>query len=291
MTNLSKNKLRSFAYLGAFTLVSPLIAQEIPKEATPEAIIEAAAKAAVEAEAQKDSTPPMDPAQVKESMSYGLGFQNGEQFGAYGFVAEDFDKEAYIAGLIASLSGEDFGRNDQTYEKAMSAFQKIVTEREIALAKANEATEKKFLVENGKREGVVTTKSNLQYEILTKGTGKTYTPPAALGENPQAIDTTTNFLLHCTGKLLDGTVVMKTPVGEPFPFDLNVLPGIAEALQIMPVGSKWKLFIPSSLAFGAQRQGPKIAPSSMLVYEVELTDIQTKPAPQLQGIPHPIIPQ
>ena len=311
MTNLSKHKLRNIAsYCGALTLASatPLFAhinskgeihlhpkvelpkkvstekapdKEIPKEASPEAIIEAASKAAAETEAKEN--PPMDPALAKKTFSYGLGYQNGEQFGAYGFIPDDFDKEAYLTGLIASLSGEDFGKNNESYQKAMTTFQKIVTDREIALAKANEVAEKEFMEKNGKREGVITTESKLQYEILKKGTGKTYTPPADM----QAPDQSTEFLVHCSGSLLDGTTIMKTPKGEPFPFNLNALPGITEALQIMPIGSKWKLYIPSALAFGQQRQGPKIEPSSTLIYELELTDIKTKPtpAPQMPGLP------
>ena len=291
MNVLSKNTRFTIAsFCVAITLTSPLFAQEIPKEATPEAIIEAVNKAA-QAQAEKEATPPMDPAQLKESVSYGLGFQNGEQFGAYGFSTEDIDKEAYIMGLIASLSKQEFGQNEKTYQKAMGEFQKIVSDREVALAKINEAAEQKYMEENGKREGVITTESKLQYEILTKGTGKTYTPPAADPQNPQQLDQTTTFLIHCNGKLLDGTLIMETLENEPFPFDLNVLPGIAEALKIMPIGSKWKLYIPSSLAFGPQRQGPKIAPSSMLIYEIELTDIQKKEASQFQGIPSPIIPR
>jgi len=294
MNNLTKSKLRSFAsFCGAFALVSPLFAQEeVPEEATPEAIIEAISKAAAEAEAkEKEVVPPMDPTLLKKSISYGFGFQQGEQFGAYGFAIEDFDKEAYITGLIASMSGKDFGQDEETYQKAMSEFQRIVADREVALAKANEAAEKKFLEENGKREGVVTTESKLQYEILTTGTGKTYKAPPADPQNPHQVDQNTKFLIHCNGKLLDGTLVMETLDDEPYLFDLNVLPGIAEALQIMPVGSKWKLYIPASLAFGPQRQGPKIQPSSMLIYELELTDIISEPTPQLQGIPSPIIPQ
>jgi len=163
----------------------------------------------------------MDPVESKLTRSYGLGYQNGQQFGAYGFIDEDIDKEAYITGLIESMTGKEFGKDEDSFQQAMTEFQTIVTDREIALAKANEAAEKEFMEKNGKREGVITTASKLQYEILTKGTGKTYTAPAQLVDQTgaQIPDQTTEFLVNSTGTLLDGSFIMKTPEGEPFTFD------------------------------------------------------------------------
>lgn len=223
---------------------------------------------------------------LQQKISYGLGFQNGEQFASYGFNADDLDKEAYIKGLIDALMKKDFGNDPAAYEQAMKDFDKIVTTREQALAKANEAAEKAFLETNGKRKEVVTTATGLQYEIIKKGDGKSYTPPAG---NTEKTDQTTQFYLICNGKLLDGTEFTQTPKDKPTPFTLQIIPGLAEALKMMPIGSKWKIYIPAELGFGELRQGPKISPKSMLTYELELTDIKAgEPAP---NIPQLLIPK
>jgi FKBP-type peptidyl-prolyl cis-trans isomerase len=223
---------------------------------------------------------------LQENMSYGLGFQNGEQFASYGFIAEDIDRDAYIKGLIDALLKKDFAKDPIAYDQAMKAYNKIVTMREQGLAAANEAAEKAFLEKNADREKVVTTASGLQYEILKQGEGKKYSPPEGIADG---VDPTTQFYLICTGTLLDGTVFTQTPDDEPIPFDFQVIPGLAEALKMMPVGSKWKLYLPAKLGFGDLRQGPKISPKSMLVYEVELTDIKTREVPPNQ--PQPLIPR
>jgi FKBP-type peptidyl-prolyl cis-trans isomerase len=223
---------------------------------------------------------------VKKVMSYGLGFQNGEQFSSYGFIADDVDKEAYIKGLIEALMKKDFGKDPVAYDQAMKAYDKIVSTRERGLAEANQAAEKAFMEKNTKRKEVITTDSGLQYEILKAGTGKKYTAPEG-AEN--GMDQTTEFHIMCTGMSLDGTVFMKTPGDAPIPFDLQVIQGLSEALKIMPIGSKWKLYIPAALGFGDLRQGPKISPKSMLIYEVELAEIKTiAPLPKQ---PQPLVPR
>jgi len=239
-------------------------------------------------EKQVEEAPAVDASKHQANMSYGLGFQNGEQFASFGFAAEDLDKDAYTKGLMAALMKKDFEQDPKEYDAAMKAYDKIVQEREKALANANEAAEKTFLEENGKREGVITTPSGLQYEILTKGTGKTYQAPKVTSNG---MDTFTEFHLKTEGSLLDGTVFMETPENESIPFSLNVIPGLAEALKIMPVGSKWKIYVPAKLGFGDQRQGPKISPKSLLTYELELTDIKKKAMNMPQGHPMPIVPR
>lgn len=241
--------------------------------------------------AQENGNPVVetDPKKVQQDLSYGLGFQNGEQFASYGFNADDVDKDAYIKGLLDALMKKDFGKKPGDYDKAMQAYDKIVTLREQGLAKANEAAEKAFLETNGKREGVITTASGLQYEILKKGEGKTYVAPDKNEANPNGADETTEFHLVTTGTLLDGTVFTQTPADKPTPFNLAVIPGLAEALKMMPVGSKWKLYLPAKLGFGELRQGPKISPKAMLIYEVELFDIKTVEVQP--NFPQPLIPR
>ncbi len=117
----------------------------------------------------------------------------------------------------------------------------------------------KFLAENGKRAGVTTLASGLQYEVITAGTG----------EKPTL---TSQVTTHYTGTLLDGTVFdSSVQRGEPATFPVNgVITGWTEALQLMPVGSKWKLFIPSTLAYGDRGAGGAIGPNETLIFEIEL---------------------
>jgi FKBP-type peptidyl-prolyl cis-trans isomerase len=121
----------------------------------------------------------------------------------------------------------------------------------------------KYLAENGKRAGVTTTASGLQYEVLKEGTG-----PKPTADNTVKV--------HYHGTTIDGSVFdSSVDRGEPVTFGLGqVIKGWTEALQLMPVGSKWKIYIPSELGYGEQAAGPKIKPNSVLVFEVELIGIE-----------------
>ncbi len=88
------------------------------------------------------------------------------------------------------------------------------------------------------------------------------------------------FLVNYRGTLLDGTEFDKSPDGQPIPLTLQVIPGFGEALKSMPIGSKWKVFIPAKLAYGQQRQSAKIEPNSALIFELELTEIRKRQMPQ-----------
>lgn len=137
-------------------------------------------------------------------------------------------------------------------------LQKVKSSKASAAKKAGEA----FLAENKKKPGVVTLPSGLQYEIMKKGDGPI---PAA----------TDKVKCHYHGTLIDGTVFdSSVDRGQPAEFPVNgVIQGWVEALQLMPVGSKWKLFIPSNLAYGDNAAGPKIPGGSTLIFEVELLEI------------------
>jgi FKBP-type peptidyl-prolyl cis-trans isomerase len=131
----------------------------------------------------------------------------------------------------------------------------------------NKEAGKKFLADNGKRSGVTTTASGLQYEVLKTGTG-----PKPTAENTVKV--------HYHGTTIDGKVFdSSVDRGEPVTFGLGqVIKGWTEALQLMPVGSKWKIYIPSELGYGEQAAGPKIKPNSTLIFEVELISIEPTPA-------------
>ncbi|RAK03165.1 FKBP-type peptidyl-prolyl cis-trans isomerase FklB [Larkinella arboricola] len=132
-------------------------------------------------------------------------------------------------------------------------------------AEANKKVGEQYLEENKKKPGIMTTASGLQYEIVKAGTGP----------KPAATDT---VKAHYTGRLIDGTVFdSSVERGQPLEIPVNqVIQGWSEALQLMPVGSKWKLFIPSTLAYGSQGAGPQIGPNSTLVFDIELLDIVKK---------------
>jgi FKBP-type peptidyl-prolyl cis-trans isomerase len=131
----------------------------------------------------------------------------------------------------------------------------------------NKEAGKKFLADNGKKSGVTTTASGLQYEVIKTGTGP----------KPTAANT---VKVHYHGTTIDGKVFdSSVDRGEPVTFGLGqVIKGWTEALQLMPVGSKWKIYIPSELGYGEQAAGPKIKPNSVLIFEVELISIEPTPA-------------
>ena len=136
----------------------------------------------------------------------------------------------------------------------MRARKSAANSRETNLAAA-----KAYLAENGKKEGVVTTASGLQYQVLVAGKGP----------KPSPTDTVTT---HYTGTLIDGTVFdSSVERGSPASFPVNgVIPGWVEALQLMPVGSKWRIVVPPELAYKERGAGNRIGPNEALIFEVEL---------------------
>lgn len=234
----------------------------------------------------QDATPPaaapapqLTDAEVKDISSYILGLQSSQRFGASGLTSDDVDMEAFGKGFTAGLTGEQPAYPEAQLRAAMEALGKKVQARQEKLAEANLAAGNAFLAENGKREGVTTTASGMQYEVLKKGGDKKYTAPEG-----GADDNGTRFMVNYRGTLIDGTEFDKSPEGQPFPMTLQVIPGFKEALTSMTVGSKWKIFLPANLAYGARPAGPKIGANSALIFELELVDIQKAPAPE-PGIP------
>lgn len=155
--------------------------------------------------------------------------------------------------------------SETVVDEASATVEEQAVENEPPVQEAMTPAEKNladgaaFLIENGEREGVVTLPSGLQYEIMNEGSGA----------SPGPTDMVTT---HYHGTLIDGTVFdSSVERGEPIEFGVNqVIAGWTEALQLMNTGAKWKLFIPSSLAYGPQQRGPVIGPNSTLVFEVEL---------------------
>ena len=187
-------------------------------------------------------------------------------------VKDDVDIKALEAGLDTVFAGgtsvlDDAAREQIKNTVAEKLQKKQLEERTATANKAKEEGEK-FLAENGKKDGVKTTASGLQYQVLTEGKG----------DSPKATDTVT---VHYKGTLLNGeTFDSSYDRGQPVSFPLqNVIPGWTEGLQLMKPGAKYKFVIPSALAYGERGAGVKIGPNSTLVFEVELISVgEPKPA-------------
>ncbi len=199
-----------------------------------------------------------------DRISYALGLSMGNNFRASGI--ETINVADFADGVAAVFSGKDL---KMTYDEAKEEIRKYFTamqERQQAeAAKVGEQNRKlgeAYLADNAKRPGIVTTASGLQYEVLTQGDGPV---PAA----------TDQVKVHYTGRLIDGTVFdSSVERGEPATFGVTqVIPGWVEALQLMPVGSKCRLHIPSALAYGPNGAGGVIGPDATLIFDVELLEI------------------
>ena len=192
----------------------------------------------------------------KFSYAIGLGIgQNLLSMGAKGIDVEDF------AQAIKDVL--DGNKTAITHTEARDIVNKYFEEMEQKMNAANIEAGKKFLEENKKRPGVITLPSGLQYEVVKEGN---------IGKYAKATD---RVKCHYEGTLIDGTLFDSSiKRGEPAVFGVNqVIPGWVEALQLMPEGAKWKLYIPSDLAYGAQGAGEIIPRHSTLIFEVELLQI------------------
>ena len=200
-----------------------------------------------------------------DRISYALGLSMGNNFRASGITeinVQDFADgvAAVFYGSTPKMSYDEAKAEIQAYFTEMEKKQRAAAEE---LGKANAAAGEAFLADNGKRVEVRTTPSDLQYEVLTEGDGP----------RPEAND---QVEVHYTGKLIDGTVFdSSVDRGMPATFGVTqVIPGWVEALQLMKAGSKWRLFIPSNLAYGPNgAPGSPIGPNATLVFDVELLKV------------------
>ncbi len=199
-----------------------------------------------------------------DKTSYCLGMDIGASFKK---LPVSINLDAALEGIKAVFHGEKPQIEQQEFMELMRKFQqelRAAAEKQAAAAgEDNRKQEQEFLAKNKEDKDVVTTASGLQYKVLQAGTGA----------RPTANSVVT---VHYTGTLPDGTVFdSSVKRGEPATFPVNgVIPGWTEALQIMQVGSKYKLFIPAALAYGKRGAGQLIGPDQMLIFEVELLDMK-----------------
>lgn len=199
----------------------------------------------------------------KEKVSYLIGTSIGRDLKRQGV---DVDNEILFRGLKDALAGVQSAISDQDAQETMKAFREEMNAKKQAEKKKaveeNKKQEEAFLAENGKKEGIKTSSSGLQYKVLKEGTG----------EQPAANDTVT---VNYRGTLINGTEFDSSyKRNQPATFPVKgVIRGWTEALQLMKTGSKWQLFIPAKLAYGEAGAGDQIPPNAMLIFEVELLSI------------------
>jgi FKBP-type peptidyl-prolyl cis-trans isomerase FklB len=210
--------------------------------------------------AQKKGTPKTK----KEKISYSIGVNIGKNMKTQGM---DLDQGLLTQGIKDGLNSSKTAMSDKDMEATMTTFQQEMMGKMQAKQKVvgekNEKEGEAFLAANKKKEGVITLPSGLQYKILKSGDGSKPTKDQTVK-------------CHYRGTLIDGTEFDSSyKRGEPTEFPVGqVIKGWTEALQLMPVGSKWQLFIPSDLAYGPNGAGQMIGPNATLIFDIELISIK-----------------
>lgn len=212
---------------------------------------------------QTQTTPAAVPKTDKEKLSYSLGLNLARNLQGQHL---DLDYAMVVAGIKDGIAGTK-QLTDEEIQSIITDFynntMKVKMEKQKELGEKNKKEGAEFLAANKQKPGVITLADGLQYKILKEGSGP----------KPSAGDT---VRVHYRGTLIDGTEFdssyeRKQPV--VFPLE-GVIKGWSEALQLMPVGSRWQLFIPSDLAYGGRQVGEKVSPNATLIFEVELLGIE-----------------
>ena len=193
-----------------------------------------------------------------EKVSYALGLSIGNNL--LGSGIKDLNTEEFVKAIKTVMAGE---KPEMSYQEAKETLDTFFQDLANKINEKNIQAGKDFLAKNKEQEGVVELASGLQYQILSSGAGK----------SPSI---TNRVKCHYTGMLLDGTVFdSSVQRGEPAEFGVNqVITGWTEALQLMKEGDKWRLFIPSDMAYGARGAGNSIPPHATLIFDVELIEVK-----------------
>lgn len=197
---------------------------------------------------------------VEQQVSYGIGRQMGDQLAGSPF--DELVLDAVIAGISDSYTGQPVQVDTEVMKAAFEEVNGRVQKKQAEEAGKLSAEGVEFLTKNAKRDGITVTESGLQYEVLSEGKG-------AIPSSTAKVRT------HYHGTLIDGTVFDSSyDRGEPAEFPVNgVIAGWTEALQLMQEGAKWRLYVPSALAYGEKGAGGAIGPHATLVFDVELLAI------------------
>lgn len=202
----------------------------------------------------------------KDKVSYAIGIDIGRSFKQQNLGGADIDLEKLRFGIQDAMGGAKMALTDSQLQATMMDFQKVMMARNDSVQKAKADSglkaAKAFLEKNAKEPGVQVTASGLQYKVETEGKG------------PKP-DSNSTVSVNYVGTLVDGTEFDNSyKRGQPVQFPVgNVIKGWTEALKMMPVGSKWKLFIPPELGYGEHGAGRQIGPNAALIFEVELLAI------------------
>ena len=225
-------------------------------------------------------------ATVAGKASYGIGLNIGENLKEIQDGGGELDTNLIIQGLQDALAGKDPAVPMEEIQAALQQFDREMTQKQAearinanpelkALADKSKKEGQDYLAKNKTKQGVKTTQSGLQYEVLEEGDGKSPTPQDLV-------------TVHYEGKLLDGTTFDSSyQRGQPARFPVQgVIPGWTEALKMMKTGGKWRLHIPPDLAYGlTPPQGSQIPPNAVLVFDVELLEVAQAGQPQSPGQP------
>ena len=199
------------------------------------------------------------PSSEKEKFSYTIGFQIGQGFKRDNL---DIDTKSMSQAINDVMKGKAPQLSPDEMRSAMEGAQKKLTAARKVKADKAKATGDKYLAKNGKKDGVITRESGLQYKVISTGKGK----------QPKATDSIT---AHYKGSLINGTVFDSSyKRGEPATFNVGqVINGWKEILPLMKEGDKWQVFIPSNLAYGERGQGATIGPNETLIFDIELIKV------------------
>lgn len=255
-------------------LAGTALAQQtaVPKKRTTPVPQTKKATGATAAKSQTQATAKAPEAMTeKEKISYALGMNVAASFRNQA-VDTEIDPKVVAQSLVDSLTGQKTRLTDDEARAALTTLQASLRKKAADKAQqagaANKAEGEAFLAANKTKEGIVTLPSGVQYKVLTAGTGP----------KPTASDT---VVCNYRGTLINGKEFDSSyKRGQPATFPVNaVIKGWTEVLQLMPVGSKWQVFIPSEMAYGDRQAGPDIGPNSTLIFEIELISIE---APKLK---------
>lgn len=231
---------------------------------TPAATAQPAGQAKAEDAAKPAAKP--DTATMKKHVGYVIGHGLGQQLTQVdsSFSLDDIDTDSLLRGIKDGMKNKiDDDMSQQTVAPSLEAFRNMLQERRAERAKNNLEAGKKYMEENAKKQGVTTTKSGLQYEVLEPG-GDVKHDAKKFGNSPDA-------KVSYEGRLIDGTVFDKSE--EPITFNVGrVVPGFSEALKTMPVGAKWRVVIPADQAYGEDGPGV-IGPNATLIFDLKLEEL------------------